>query len=168
MNGEKRHSAIASADDDSTHNLIAPHQKGEPMLIGVEKAVDLWISIAEPSSTHAKIFEPNKQTWALFKGQSFRLVFTVVLVVLYIGTLKIYQVEGNVSHKNKEVFNTVTTVLSLALGLNFLVCLAVIIRIVQVTPSYRLTNIRKHSKTWPKSYAGESWLTENSQSAKPT
>ena len=38
MNVEKRHSVIANGDDDSTHTLIAPHQKAEPMLIDVEKS----------------------------------------------------------------------------------------------------------------------------------
>ena len=72
-----------------------------------------------PSPTH---FEPNKQTWKLFKDQVLRFTFTGVLVASYIACLKGYQVRNNVSHASKEVFNTITTVISLALGLNFLVC----------------------------------------------
>lgn len=52
----------------------------------------------------------------------FRLTFTAVLLSLTIVTLKAYEQKGSVEHDDKIVFNTVITVLNLALGLNFLVC----------------------------------------------
>ena len=43
-----------------------------------------------------------------------------MIVVLFITCLKVYENEGNVTHDSKIAFNTITTILSLALGLNFL------------------------------------------------
>ena len=73
-------------------------------------------------SQYSRHFEPKKQSWRLFREQASRLVLTILLVVLYAATLKIYQDEGNVRHTDKVLFNTIATALSLALGLNFLVC----------------------------------------------
>lgn len=58
----------------------------------------------------------------MLNGQMWRLVFTAVLVVLVLFVLKIYQDKGTVTHNGKITFNTVITVLNLALGLDFLVC----------------------------------------------
>ena len=60
------------------------------------------------------------QAWTLFKEQAVRLGFTTILVVFVIATLQIYQNEDTVDHSNKITFNTIITVLNLALGLNFL------------------------------------------------
>ncbi|KAL9605846.1 MAG: hypothetical protein Q9179_000956 [Wetmoreana sp. 5 TL-2023] len=49
-----------------------------------------------------------------------RLIFTAVLVVLVTIVLKVYQDRGTVAHTDKITFNTIITVLNLALGLNFL------------------------------------------------
>ncbi|KAL9009177.1 MAG: hypothetical protein Q9173_005772 [Seirophora scorigena] len=71
-------------------------------------------------SDYSKTFSPLKQTWQLLADQLFRLVFTATLVSLTIITLKVYEQKGSVAHDDKIVFNTVITVLNLALGLNFL------------------------------------------------
>ncbi|KAI4184662.1 MAG: hypothetical protein LQ348_004519 [Seirophora lacunosa] len=71
-------------------------------------------------SDYSKTFSPQKQTWQLLADQLFRLVFTAILVALTIITLKVYEQKGPVAHDDKIVFNTVITVLNLALGLNFL------------------------------------------------
>ena len=65
-------------------------------------------------------FNPNRQTWHLFKSQALRLLFTLGLIALFILTLILFEKAGNVSHSRKEWFNAVTTILNLALGLNFL------------------------------------------------
>ena len=65
-------------------------------------------------------FNPNRQTWHLFKSQAPRLFFTLGLIALFILTLVLFEKAGNVSHAHKEWFNAVTTILNLALGLNFL------------------------------------------------
>lgn len=85
----------------------------------VHASASLTVSFSVPSPSH---FEPNKQTWNLFKDQILRFAFTGILVAVYITCLKVYQDRNNVSHASKEAFNTITTVISLALGLNFLVC----------------------------------------------
>ena len=48
-------------------------------------------------------------------------MFTVALLVGLILALKIYQDKDTVAHDGKISFNVIITVLSLALGLNFLV-----------------------------------------------
>lgn len=49
-----------------------------------------------------------------------RLALTITLVVLVMATLKVYEKEGTVGMDAKTAFNVIITVLSLALGLNFL------------------------------------------------
>jgi len=151
MGGEKRYPRISNANDDSSHNLIGPNKDGGS---GLRKyPEDIVKPLASLGSTYSSHFEPNKQTWALFKGQALRLIFTIILVILYVASLKIYQDEGNIRHQNKEVFNTVTTVLSLALGLNFLVCDCQILpnrALCIMTLSDGSWKPRKRLKTWPK------------------
>lgn len=72
------------------------------------------------ASTYAKSFDPKRQSWQLLVEQTPRLIFTAVLVAVTIITLKVYEQKGSVGHDNKIVFNTIITVLNLALGLNFL------------------------------------------------
>ena len=64
-------------------------------------------------------FSPWRQTWQLFKGQAVRLIFTLGLIALYIMTLALWE-NRNVDHAKKVWFNTIMTVLNLALALNFL------------------------------------------------
>ena len=65
-------------------------------------------------------FDPNLQTWELFKSQALRLFFTLALIALFVLTLFRFELAGNVSHESKEWFNAFTTILNLALGINFL------------------------------------------------
>ncbi|KAL8686914.1 MAG: hypothetical protein Q9218_006768, partial [Villophora microphyllina] len=71
-------------------------------------------------STCSRTFHPRKQLWQMLGGQMWRLIFTAILVALVLFTLKVYQDKGAVAHTDKITFNTVITVLNLALGLNFL------------------------------------------------
>lgn len=48
------------------------------------------------------------------------MVFTLILVALFVMTLALWERNGNVSHSGKIWFNVIATVLNLALGLNFL------------------------------------------------
>ena len=68
-----------------------------------------------------RTFEPNKQTWRLFREQALRLVFTALLVAGTIVALRLYERQDTVAHSQKNSFNVVITILNLALGLNFLV-----------------------------------------------
>ena len=69
-----------------------------------------------------KDFDPNEQTWRLFKGQAAGLSRTVIFLGLLLAILKIYAKAGNVGGDAKSAFNTIITVMSLLLGLNFFVC----------------------------------------------
>ncbi|KAL8733952.1 MAG: hypothetical protein Q9181_003365 [Wetmoreana brouardii] len=71
-------------------------------------------------SASSRTFSPHKQLWQILGEQMWRLIFTAVLVVLVITVLKVYQDRGTVAHTDKITFNTIITVLNLALGLNFL------------------------------------------------
>lgn len=73
-------------------------------------------SLESPLSGH---FEPNRQTWRLFKSQFFHLGATIVLIALFVMTLVLW-LGRNLSHEGKVWFNTVVTILNLALALNFL------------------------------------------------
>ncbi|KAM0798594.1 hypothetical protein BDR22DRAFT_912903 [Usnea florida] len=65
-------------------------------------------------------FDPNLQTWKLFTSQALRLVFTICLIALFVLTLVCFERAGNVRHRSKNWFNAFTTILNLALGINFL------------------------------------------------
>lgn len=112
------------------------------------------VEISEP-----KTFDPNKQTWRLFREQALRLVFTVLLVAGTIVALTVYEREDTVSHKGKITFNAVITILNLALGLNFLV--STTIGLAGQTALIIRYN-RKHSRIWRKSFVGGCLRTGNS------
>ncbi|KAL8835191.1 MAG: hypothetical protein Q9176_007047 [Flavoplaca citrina] len=80
--------------------------------------------IEEPKDGNAqeltRTFNPRTQAWDIFRQQFWRLLFTAVLVALVIITLTIYDNRQAIAHKDKNAFNTITTILNLALGLNFL------------------------------------------------
>ena len=65
-------------------------------------------------------FDPNVQAWKLFRSQAPRLCFTLSLIALFVLTLVLFEHAGNVSHGSKQWFNAITTILNLALGINFL------------------------------------------------
>ncbi|CAO1596238.1 hypothetical protein XANCAGTX0491_000091 [Xanthoria calcicola] len=70
-------------------------------------------------TTLARTFSSRTQSWKTFGEQFWRLLFTAVLVGLVILTLTIYDDRKAVTHDGKITFNTIITVLNLALGLNF-------------------------------------------------
>ncbi|KAL8831014.1 MAG: hypothetical protein Q9191_001110 [Dirinaria sp. TL-2023a] len=69
----------------------------------------------------SRTFEPNKQTWRLFREQAARLFLTALLVAGTIVALRVYENKKTLPHRGKISFNVVITILNLALGLNFLV-----------------------------------------------
>ncbi|KAL8846417.1 MAG: hypothetical protein Q9221_008499 [Calogaya cf. arnoldii] len=71
------------------------------------------------ASRLTRTFNPKAQSWEIFREQFWRLLFTTVLVALVIVTLTIYDDRQAVAHDDKITFNTIITVLNLALGLNF-------------------------------------------------
>ncbi|KAG8525956.1 uncharacterized protein KY384_000718 [Bacidia gigantensis] len=74
----------------------------------------------EPADPNvSKLFNPTKQTAQLAIEQGWRLAMTIILVVATVVALKAFQQHGNISHQAKIAFNTIMTVLTLALGLNF-------------------------------------------------
>ena len=72
-------------------------------------------------SHYSKSFDPKAQSWTLCQDQGPHAIFTTVVLVFYVATLKIYQEQGFVGHGHKVSFNVITTALSLILALNFLV-----------------------------------------------
>lgn len=110
---------LSDLDKDSNQNVSQPHIHGT--LILQLHPTDTACRMDPLGPIYPTRFEPNKQTWSLFKDQVSRLTFTVLLDTLYVASLKIYQDAGTVRHSHKHTFNVVTTGLSLALGLNFLV-----------------------------------------------
>ncbi|KAI4258214.1 MAG: hypothetical protein L6R42_005229 [Xanthoria sp. 1 TBL-2021] len=73
------------------------------------------------TTTFARTFNPRTQFSEICRAQFWRLLFTAVLVALVIVTLTIYDLRKAVAHADKITFNTIITVLDLALGLNFFV-----------------------------------------------
>lgn len=71
-------------------------------------------------SSLAGDFDPNKQSWQLFKDQGFRLFFTLLLIALYIMIFVLFEHYNNISHHRMIWYNTISTIINLALGLNFL------------------------------------------------
>ena len=65
-------------------------------------------------------FKPNQQSLRLLREQTPRLLITCVIVTLIIVTLRAFENDSNVSRDYKHIFNAITTILGLALGLNFL------------------------------------------------
>ena len=75
---------------------------------------------ATPDSPLSANFDPNRQAWHLLKSQIPGLLLTLLLILIFILTLVLSEQAGIVSHSRKDWFNAVTTILNLALGLNFL------------------------------------------------
>lgn len=55
------------------------------------------------------------------RWQIFWWLLTITLSAFILGTLKIYEEEGNFTSVQKHTFNTISTALILGLGLNFFV-----------------------------------------------
>lgn len=114
--------------------------------------------ISNQEKPESKPFDPQAQTWRLFKEQSFRLAMTIFVIVLMVAALRIFEDQGNVSKIGKRVFNFVITGLSLLLGLGFFVSISSCLILLIISKGLLLTeDLRKPSKTWPKSCDGEFW-----------
>ncbi|KAL8938623.1 MAG: hypothetical protein Q9216_003799 [Gyalolechia sp. 2 TL-2023] len=75
---------------------------------------------AGTASTYSKAFNPREQLWQLLAEQMPRLIFTAVLIAVTLIIVKVYEQKSPVSLDDKHVFNTIVTVVNLALALNFL------------------------------------------------
>jgi hypothetical protein len=64
-------------------------------------------------------FDPNKQTWKLFLEQIPHVILTFLFLIAHVATVLIYQAKQPVDCAQKTIFNIVTTVIMLGLGLNF-------------------------------------------------
>ncbi|KAL9579949.1 MAG: hypothetical protein Q9212_004785 [Teloschistes hypoglaucus] len=118
MAGEKD-KALRSKSGDGSNHSYEPKKGGDglcarpsgPLVVANAGKIDM---------TCSRSFRPRNQLWKLLGDQMWRLIFTVVLVALVLITLRVYKNKGTVTHTDKIVFNTIITVLNLALGLNFL------------------------------------------------
>ncbi len=75
----------------------------------------------KPADLPSEKFNPNEQTWRLFKVQSVGLLLTTTLTAFITTTLKIFETRGNISITGVRVFSFITTALFLFLGVNLLV-----------------------------------------------
>lgn len=141
------------------------YSKGVACILHRSTVTDFEVC-AEPK--YARDSHPNRQTLQLFKGQAFRLILTFLLAGLEIGTLAVWRHQGNVSHHSKYYFNAVTTALSLALGLNFLVRPHEPLYATKEMMSNAFGQYRRRSKIWPKFFDGGSSPTGGSQSVRQT
>lgn len=112
--------------------------------------------IPNPEKLESKDFDPAKQTCRLLREQGVRLLMTIIFIGLIIVALNRFEKRGNVTKIGQSLFNFVITALSLLLGLSFYVSACLILLI--ISNCLLLTgDFRMHSKTWLKSYDGESW-----------
>lgn len=91
-------------DDASTINLLAPPRPQSQRFHSHDH-----------QSSHSNRSQPPRLwqiSWCLL---------TIVLSAFILATVKIYQSQGNFDSAQKHIFNTITTALILALGLNFFV-----------------------------------------------
>lgn len=79
-----------------------------------------------PSSVYSKNLDYREQTWSLLRPQTIRWLGTVLVSVLLVATVRVYQNKGNFTRYDKHVFNVIVTGLSVGLGINFFVRLAIV------------------------------------------
>ena len=72
--------------------------------------------------SHEIQVDNSQQSHTARLWQTFWFLFTIVLNIFIFATVKIYQSRGNFAPVQKHTFNTISTALILALGLNFFVC----------------------------------------------
>ena len=82
------------------------------------------ISHAEISGVNASqntpgAYSARRQTRGVIKRRIWGCLFTIILVLLILAILRIWQHKGVTSNSQKTLFNFLSTVLSIALGLNF-------------------------------------------------
>ncbi|CAL8585112.1 hypothetical protein XPA_010690 [Xanthoria parietina] len=79
-----------------------------------------------PSNVHSRNLDYQEQTWSLLRPQTIRWLGTVLVSILLLATVWIYQNKGNFTRYDKNVFNVIITGLSVGLGINFFVRLAIV------------------------------------------
>lgn len=120
-----------------------------------------WLSQSRTEAHHfpeepfPKAFDPAGQTRRLFREQGFRLFTTCVFAAIFVATLKICEKQGSIDNMAMRLFNSIMMCLTLILGLNFFVSALLTFRIRLWSNVGR--DIRKHSRTWLRSYDGKSW-----------
>ena len=86
---------------------------------GLGICADRKQGVGAPGNQAFDKFDPNKQTWKLFRDQIRGMVVTCAFLVLFIVTLVIYERNETVNYRGRPVFNTISTAIILGLGLNF-------------------------------------------------
>lgn len=76
-------------------------------------------SFEKLSSDNSCVHSPRKQVGRVAKRRIWELAGTVLLVTLTLALLRIWEHKKYVPTSSKTLFNFLTTVLSIALGLNF-------------------------------------------------
>ena len=71
--------------------------------------------------SHEILVDDSQRSHTTRLWQTFWFLLTVVLIIFIFATVKIYQSRGNFAPVQKHIFNTISTALILALGLNFFV-----------------------------------------------
>lgn len=66
-------------------------------------------------------FQSFKQTLTLCRTQILQWVLTAILIGFVFATIMIYERKGNMSSRQKSIFQQIITALSIGLGLNFFV-----------------------------------------------
>lgn len=114
---ESRHSSRSGRESFELEER--PHSPSEStaQLTNNNKQNNVTSNHAPPSDS--RIFDPSHQTRKLFIPQFLRWLLTVFIVIALIATLKFYENKGSFAKDQKYTFNTVFTLLSLGLGLNF-------------------------------------------------
>lgn len=79
-----------------------------------------------PPTVNSKNLDYREQTWSLLLPQTIRWLGTVLLSILLVSVVWIYQHKGNFTRTDKNVFNVIVTGLSVGLGINFFVRLAIV------------------------------------------
>ena len=90
-------------DSSSVHLLVPPRPQSQRF-----HSHDIQVDDSQRSHT--------TRLW-----QTFWFLFTIILSIFIFATVKIYQSRGNFAPVQKHTFNTISTALILALGLNFFV-----------------------------------------------
>lgn len=79
-----------------------------------------------PPTVNPKLLDYRKQTWSLLVPQTFRWLGTVLGSGLLVSVFRIYERKGNFTPHDKNVFNVIVTALSVGVGINFFVRLAIV------------------------------------------
>lgn len=81
-----------------------------------------------PFTVEQKALDHRKQIRSLLLPQTVRWLGTVVFSALFMIVLRIYESKRNFTRNDKNAFNVIVTGLSVGLGINFFVRLAIVAR----------------------------------------